>query len=689
VIDQGEKPDSPPQDLGKTAWFEPSVMAHVAVVEQVEKPDSPPQAINNTAWFKPETVSKVSVQEPEDHRRTLHQATGETAWFKPETVSKVSVQEPEDPKDRNRAANVEINPTHTIVMEKDSIEAGMREMRISLENQNHEPKQEQSKADQVESELFDDVLPTPLWQSPIVWLIGLIVLLLGLSGAMLWHISSSKNTDELRSLGGVGSKDKAIHEIEPNKAVLQINSDPSGAALWFNGRDTGITTPVSLNLKPARYSLELRLAGYRSVTRQFELKVGQNFALDVTLSPESVEQKSSVGQRFPSDARPISKHRIESNAKMNRQKQFAELSIRTTPSGATIIINDRKITAHTPHTIKMPTGRYRIQISMLGYISHTRDLNLKAEVHEKLNVVLKPQITNTLDISISSEPSGASIEINDRDTGQKTPATIALPVGHNHISLSLDGYQTWKKAFDIQPKTQPQISAKLKRSGPVGMVFIAGGSFWMGNNAGVYNEKPMRRVKLSAYWIDRYEVSVGDYLQCVKAEHCKPAGKKHGCNGHHADRLNHPINCVNWFDARRYCAWKGKRLPTEAQWEKAARGKTPQLYPWGHDSPSCNLANYRSCQIGGTTPVGSKAKGRSPYGLYDMAGNVWEWLRDRFDPQFYQKGPVQDPFSKSGAQTRVIRGGSWDDPPDRIHSTFRADFWPYNRANTVGFRCVK
>ena len=216
----------------------------------------------------------------------------------------------------------------------------------------------------------------------------------------------------------------------------------------------------------------------------------------------------------------------------------------------------------------------------------------------------------------------------------------------------------------------------------------------MGNNTSVH-EKPMHKVSVSGFWMDRTEVTVGEYLSCVAAGVCAKPRVGPGCNGGKPKaRANHPINCVNWYNAAKFCRWKKKRLPSEAQWEKAARGGSAQPYPWGFRQPSCRNAHFHKggagCGTGKTAPVASKPAGRNRYGLHDMAGNVWEWVRDYYSLSFYSVSPTKNPVNrKRGSGYKVVRGGSWKTRYDKLHMTYRSEAWPSKKSATIGFRCVR
>ncbi len=213
---------------------------------------------------------------------------------------------------------------------------------------------------------------------------------------------------------------------------------------------------------------------------------------------------------------------------------------------------------------------------------------------------------------------------------------------------------TEESVLPLVPSTD--IPSIVPDSSDASMVLIPKGEFTMGSNNGDSDEKPVHTVYLNDFYIDRYEVTNALYKDCVTAGVCdEPQNTGNYDNSQYAD---HPVVYVDWYMAKTYCEWRGAQLPTEAQWEKAARGIDERTYPWG-EGIACNKANYLGC-VGDTKPIGSYESNISPYGVYDMAGNVWEWVADWYSEKYDQNSSAENPLGPDSGRYRVLRGGAWN-----------------------------
>jgi formylglycine-generating enzyme required for sulfatase activity len=230
----------------------------------------------------------------------------------------------------------------------------------------------------------------------------------------------------------------------------------------------------------------------------------------------------------------------------------------------------------------------------------------------------------------------------------------------------------------------------------VPMVLIPSGEFLMGSE--MAGEGPPHPVSVDAYYIDRYEVTNAQYQRFVDAtDHRTP---QHEVDPRYdlwaggtfpPEFKAQPVVNVDWHDAAAYCEWAGKRLPTEAEWEKAARGTDARIYPWGNDPPTPARLNFARRWEGPQTlrPVGSFEQGRSPFGAYDMAGNVWEWVNDWYGPGYYKAPQERNPRGPGGGSAKVLRGGSWTNLARLVRATHRYGADPEMRNSDTGFRCAR
>lgn len=240
---------------------------------------------------------------------------------------------------------------------------------------------------------------------------------------------------------------------------------------------------------------------------------------------------------------------------------------------------------------------------------------------------------------------------------------------------------------------------------PEGMVLIPATEYMMGcdsehNNgyACPSDELPQHMVSLSAFAIDIYEVTNVQYAECVAADGCLPpivtASQARVDYYENPEYANFPMINVKWDDAMAYCTWAGKRLPTEAEWELAARGTTPKTYAWGDDDPDCSQGNVyydpsMSACVGDTVAVGSYPLGASEFGVMDMTGNVWEWVADSYVEDFYGMSPAENPLAEEANQLRTVRGGGWASNWLSVRVTSRAYDLSFYSGVDLGFRCAQ
>jgi len=223
------------------------------------------------------------------------------------------------------------------------------------------------------------------------------------------------------------------------------------------------------------------------------------------------------------------------------------------------------------------------------------------------------------------------------------------------------------------------------------MVLVPEGIFLQGEDYAFSDEVPMREVFISAFYIDLTEVTYERYKKYIDSRGVEPppdcgfSGPRWNGKEFYPEWANHPVTCITWLEARDFCDWAGKRLPTEAEWEKAARGTKGRIWPWG-DKWDKEKLNSGSKQ---TLPVGNFPKGKSPFGALDMAGNAFEWVNDYYNEAYYPTAPDRNPQGPSTGEDRVLKGGSFASEQILTRCSYRSHLKPDVRKIYNGFRCAQ
>lgn len=347
----------------------------------------------------------------------------------------------------------------------------------------------------------------------------------------------------------------------------------------------------------------------------------------------------------------------------------------------------------------------------------------------------------------------------DGQAAGQAPLTLATTPGRHLVEVTKEGFSTYSEWVDVKAGERRPVPVTLRRVAPppptpaappppsssaaavpsaaaapavprptgctAEMVRVFAGRFQMGSSGklGEADERPQREVTLSTYCLDKTEVTVKSYATCVAAGGCTALPRTPSLNGfavpdvrlhpqfcNYEDRPNHPANCVDWHQATAYCTWASKRLPTEAEWEFAARGADGRAYPWGNDAPQAARVNACGTECAAmwantlrlnlralydatdgwqtTAPVGGYPSGLSAAGVLDMAGNVWEWTSDWFGD--YTAAPATNPRGMSAGTARVTRGGGWSDrDAGALRTAYRNAVSPTYQSDSIGFRCAR
>lgn len=393
---------------------------------------------------------------------------------------------------------------------------------------------------------------------------------------------------------------------EPVLVSVLIESAPeSGASVLMAGYDQGETPVMVHDLLPGDYEVIMNLDRYK---RKIE-------TITVTAEPR---------QKYTITMEPI----------------VGYVSISSTPPAAEVFLDEEPI-GKTPVLTKMlQVGPYSYEIKHPDYYPVSNDFLMEENFKLEFEHELRPIEAK---LTVTSRPSSANIWLNNISQSQRTPADLVLRPGRYLVSVHSEGFIQADEMIVLEANAPQTVHLEMSPGKvPQGMVLIPAGTFTMGSNEHSPDERPERQITLKAFYIDRFEVTNQDY-QKVVSSHKYPKGQD-----------NYPAMGISWTQALRYCEAVGKRLPTEAEWEKTARGSDKRTYPWG-DKFSPQMSNTKETGLGMPTRVGYFYATPSVYGCMDMAGNAYEWVMDWYDAY-----PGNHDVTKDYGQIfRILRGGSY------------------------------
>lgn len=418
---------------------------------------------------------------------------------------------------------------------------------------------------------------------------------------------------------------------------ITIDSAPEhGASVMVEGVERGPTPVVIEGLEPGWVDVLLKKDRYRRAVDRVEVKTGSNDTFTIQMEP-------LVGY----------------------------LTVESEPLGAEVRLSNGTVLGQTPIVHRaMPVGEYSYELKLPDHYPQQETLTIQEDFQYERRYILKPMEGS---LSVLSQPTGALIRLNNHEQENKSPAKFSLPPGIYRVSVYSRGFVEAEETIDLKPNQEAMVNLKMAVGEvPPGMVLVPAGPFLFGEEGRAPDESPKREVTLEAFYIDKYEVT-NEAFKKVFPDYDFPQAQE-----------QFPVHGVSWERAGQFAQAVGKRLPTEQEWEKAARGEKGGEFPWGAEF-STAMCNTKETDVGGMVPVGKYLGGSSPYGCADMAGNAYEWVHNWYEAYPGNKLVTRD----YGQIYRVLRGGSYNTDQFSARCA-RRHFDRMDAAREdYGFRCVK
>jgi formylglycine-generating enzyme required for sulfatase activity len=459
------------------------------------------------------------------------------------------------------------------------------------------------------------------------------------------RVQQAEHTGPATVTEGVsGEQARSVAVTGTRNFVVKLNSNPEGAVAFLNGELLCQSTPCSKAIPQGTHKLRIVKEMYRDYNA--EITVNRN------------------GQEVVAPLTPT----------------FGFLDVKSEPSGIEVSVNGKPAGKTPIAGFRLPEGGAEVALGNDCYYKKVVTVNIVSGQTRSVHQTLQPR-EGSVDVRAVDSESGddiiAGVLVNGRSIGE-TPFLGKVPVCVQELVVKNDEYGENKVALRLSEGQQFTATAKLEKRGSSkdGMVWVDGGSFMMGSSDGFSDQKPLHQVTVSGFYMDKTQVTRAEYERVMGTN---PSSLE-GCP-------DCPVDNVSWHDAKTYCEKVGKRLPTEAEWEYAARAGTTTSYYWGNGSPDAYA--WHLGNSGFTThSVGQKQP--NAWGLYDMIGNVWEWCSDWYDENYYTNSPSQNPQGAASGTDRVLRGASCYFRSSALRPATRAKSDPDDHHNSlIGFRCVR